>query len=216
MTTKNGLFITFEGGEGSGKSVQSKILAEFLKAKGYDVVLTREPGGTIGADEIRKLVLTGETERWEPKTEALLYLAARADHWHNKIKPSLDEGNVVISDRFQDSSIVYQGICKGVDISLLDMIYSYITGGRQPDRKYLLSVDPEIGIKRSLARAGNTETRFENMNLEFHKKVHDGFMKLAQKNSKRFLTIDGSGSIEDISKIICEDVEQIFERLPTA
>ena len=213
MNTKRGLFITFEGGDGSGKSVQSKILYDSLASKGLDVVLTREPGGTTLSETIRGMVLTGETDKWDPKTEALLYLAARADHWHRKIKPSLNLNKIVICDRFHDSSVVYQGICKGVDINLLNSILSNITDGRFPDRTYLISIDPEIGLKRSLEKAGNVETRLEKMGVEFHRKVYKAFLEIAAANSSRFLNIDGNASINEISEIIEMDVSKILRKV---
>ncbi|MDR2074852.1 MAG: dTMP kinase [Holosporales bacterium] len=198
------MFITFEGGEGSGKSTQSQLLAQTLQEEGCDVILTREPGGTSGAESIRKLVLTGNEDRWAPVTEALLYLAARADHWYRIIKPSLDAGKIVISDRFQDSSVVYQGLCKGVSVDFLNRIYQYITSGIFPDRTYLLSVSPEIGVKRSISRKNNEETRFENMYIDFHKSVFQNFLKIAEENS-RFLVVDGNRDINVVAKEIYED-----------
>jgi len=212
MKIREGLFITFEGGEGSGKSVQSKNLRDFLENQGFDVVLTREPGGTVGAEEIRKIVLEGDIDRWDPKTEALLYLASRSDHWYKKIKPSLDKEKIVICDRFHDSNVVYQGICKGVDINILNSIVQYITDGRIPDRTYLILVNPQIGIARSLSRVGNTEIRLENMDMEFHQKVNDGFLKLSKESPERFLVIDGNQTISEISRIIEEDVLRILDR----
>ena len=208
---KGGLLITFEGGEGSGKTVQSKLLADFLKKKGYDVILTREPGGTEGATEIRKIVLTGSADRWGPIPESLLYLAARADHWEKLIKPALNNGQIVISDRFHDSSVVYQGICKGVNVEFLNTIYKNITNGKLPDRTYLVSVNPEIGVKRSLSRAGNTETRFENMKMDFHQKVYAGFLKLAEESNGRIKVIDGEKKIEEVSKEIKADATKFLE-----
>jgi dTMP kinase len=198
------MFITFEGGEGSGKSTQSQLLVQTLKEKGYDVVFTREPGGTPGAESIRELVLTGKEDRWAPVTEALLYLAARADHWYRVVKPSLDAGKIVISDRFQDSSVVYQGLCKGVSVDFLNNIYQYITSGIFPDRTYLLSINPEIGVKRSTSRENNEETRFENMYIDFHKSVFQNFLKISRENS-RFLIVDGSRDVNVIAKEIYED-----------
>ena len=118
------MFITFEGGEGAGKSIQANLLKDFFIENNADVILTREPGGTVLSEEIRKILLTGKSDKIMPLTEALLYLASRADHWERKIKPALRKGKIVISDRFHDSSVVYQAICKGVDISLLNTIYS--------------------------------------------------------------------------------------------
>jgi dTMP kinase len=198
------MFITFEGGEGSGKSTQSLLLSQTLMKHGYDVLLTREPGGTPGAECIRDLVLTGAEDRWAPTTEALLYLAARADHWCRIIKPALDSSKIVISDRFQDSSVVYQGLCKGVSVEFLNGIYQYVTDGVFPDRTYLLSVDPEIGIERSISREDNLETRFENMYIDFHRLVFQNFLKIAEDNP-RFRVIDGNRDINVIGREIYRD-----------
>lgn len=200
------LFISFEGGEGTGKSIQAKMLSDFLISKGKNVIITREPGGTDLAEEIRKIVLIGDPEKLNPLTESLLYLAARSDHWLKKIKPSLDSGNIVISDRFHDSSVVYQGICKGVSHSILNQVFREITQGRSPNRTYLLDLDPKIGISRSLSREGNNETRFEKMDLKFHEKVREGFLNLAKSDKKRFRVIDASLSIDEIHSIIKNDI----------
>ena len=182
------------------------MLSDFLISKGKNVIITREPGGTDLAEEIRKIVLIGDPEKLNPLTESLLYLAARSDHWLRKIKPSLDSGNIVISDRFHDSSVVYQGICKGVSHSILNQVFREITQGRSPDRTYLLDLDPKIGISRSLSREGNNETRFEKMDLKFHEKVREGFLNLAKSDKKRFRVIDASLSIDEIHSIIKNDI----------
>ena len=204
------MFITFEGGEGTGKSVQANLLKEFFISSGVDVVLTREPGGTPFAEEIRKTLLTGEPEKITPLTEALMYLAARAEHWERKIKPALNAGKVVISDRFHDSSVVYQGICKGVDINVLDTVYSSITNNQIPDRTYLIDLAPEIGLARSLSR-DNSETRFEKMDISFHKKVRDAFLELARKCSDRYLVLDGSLPIDAIQELIRKDLSDFLK-----
>ena len=203
-------FITFEGGEGTGKSVQAKLLKDFLIQSGKDVVLTREPGGTPLAEEIRKVLLIGDPEKMNPLTESLLYLASRSDHWSQKIKSSLDEGKYVISDRFHDSSLVYQGICKGVDPDFLNMIFKKITNNRKPNRTYLIDLDPKIGVARSFSRESNNETRFEKMDISFHEKVRDAFLRLADQDQERFLVIDGNLSIEEIHNIIKKDISKFF------
>ncbi|MDR3224330.1 MAG: dTMP kinase [Holosporales bacterium] len=202
------MLITFEGGEGAGKSVQAKLLSEYLISIGIKVVLTREPGGTPLSEEIRKTLLTGDVDKIAPITESLLYLAARSDHWIRKIKPALDNCISVVCDRYQDSSVVYQGICKKVNINLLNIIYSEITNGILPDITYLIDIDPKIGISRSLERNGNIETRFEQMDLSFHKKVRKGFLDLAQEEPHRFIVIDGSLSIEEIHAEIISNLQK--------
>lgn len=206
MIKNRGFFITFEGGEGSGKSLQSRLLYEHLKNDGFDVVLTHEPGGTSGSEEIRNILLKGNIDKWDPTSESLLYLASRSDHWNRLIKPSLDDGKIVISDRFHDSSVVYQGICKNIDISFLDYIYNFITLRRYPDRTYFMKIDPEIGLKRSLGRVDNDETRFENMDISFHKNVLDGFLRLSREFEDRFYVVDGNMSINDIHSEIYDDI----------
>ncbi|GHT88372.1 thymidylate kinase [Alphaproteobacteria bacterium] len=205
---KKGVFVTFEGIDGSGKTIQSKLLFEYLVNRNVDAILTREPGGTDGAEQIRELLLKGKVDKWHQTTEALLYLAARAEHWERKIKPALDNGKVVICDRFQDSSVVYQSICKGVDIELLDCVYKSITNNKQPDMTFLIDIEPEVGIKRSFSRENN-ETRFEHMNLNFHKKARESFLKLSESNT-RFCAINGSLSIEQIHEIITKKFDMMF------
>ncbi len=203
-------FITFEGGEGTGKSVQANLLQEFLTKSGKDVLMTREPGGTPLAEEIRHIVLTGDPEKMDPLTESLLYLAARADHWTQKIKPSVDNKKIIICDRFHDSSVVYQGICKKVDLGLLNSIFDKITKGQYPTRTYLIDLDPKIGISRSISRENNNETRFEKMDISFHEKVRKAFLRLAKQDKKRFLVIDGTLSIQEIHEIIKEDIKKFI------
>ncbi len=205
MPAKHGLFITFEGGEGCGKSSQSRLLADRLTTEGYEVVLTREPGGTMGAEHIRSLLLTGATDKWDPVTESLLYLAARADHWYKVIKPALELGKIVICDRFHDSSVVYQGYGKGVSTDFLNTIYHNITNGTYPDRTYLIIIDPIVGLKRSFAREQNNETRFENMDLEFHEAVLSSFKKLAENNN-RFVVLDGNQTKKSLHESIFQDI----------
>ena len=203
-------FITFEGGEGTGKSVQANLLQEFLTKSGKDVLMTREPGGTPLAEEIRHIVLTGDPEKMDPLTESLLYLAARADHWTQKIKPSVDNKKIIICDRFHDSSVVYQGICKKVDLGLLNSIFDKITKGQYPTRTYLIDLDPKIGISRSISRENNNETRFEKMDISFHEKVRKAFLQLAKQDKKRFVVIDGTLSIQEIHEIIKEDIKKFI------
>lgn len=200
-------FITFEGGEGSGKSLQASLLKDFL---GDRAVLTREPGGTPLAEEIRRTLLIGDPDKVSPLTEALLYMAARSDHWENSIIPHLKHSKIVICDRFHDSGIVYQGVCKNVSIELLNTILSHITNGRLPDRTYLIDIDPQIGVARSLGRKGNIETRFEKLDISFHEKVRQAFLDLANQNSERFLVINGSLGIKEIHKIIKKDIEKFL------
>jgi dTMP kinase len=205
---KRGFFITFEGIDGSGKTIQSKLLFDYLTSKGIDVILTREPGGTNGAEQIRSIILTGSVNRWEPITESLLFLSSRSDHWLKKIKPALDNGKIVICDRFQDSSVVYQGICKGVDIKFLNYIYENVTNNRQPDKTFLIDIEPNISISRSIARE-NSETRFEKIDMSFHEKARESFLKIAKQN-ERFTIIDGNKPIGKIREIIAQKTLDII------
>jgi dTMP kinase len=207
---KRGIFITFEGIDGAGKTIQSKLLFDYLTSQNFKVILTREPGGTHGAEQIRNLVLTGEIDRWHPITESLLYLSSRSDHWLRVIKPALDNGQIVICDRFQDSSIVYQGMCKGVDLSFLNYIYNSFTNNIYPDKTFLIDMPPEISIKRSISRCNNIETRFENMDLEFHKKSRESFLKLSTEN-KRFTIINGTELIDNIHQLIVQETLELIK-----
>jgi dTMP kinase len=206
----HGLFITFEGGEGCGKSLQAKLLYDWLISSHREVILTREPGGTELSENIRKWLLVGNVNIWDPTTESLLFMAARSEHWSKKILPALVSGSSVICDRFQDSSVVYQGICKGVSLDMLSRIYLEITGDSYPDRTYLLDIPPEVGIRRSISRSDNNETRFEKMDMSFHEKVRNAFLELANQYSERYVILDGSLSPGEIHEKIKEDMMQLF------
>jgi dTMP kinase len=210
---RNGLFITFEGGEGCGKSLQAGMLFDWISLSKIPVMLTREPGGTILSEDIRRWLLVGSINKWDPVTESLLYLASRSDHWFKKIYPALNSNSMVICDRFQDSSVVYQGIGKGVSLNLLDQIYLEITGGRYPNRTYLLDIAPEIGLRRSIARTDNDETRFENMDIFFHEKVRSSFLRVAEKNPDRYLVLDGNLPATEIHEKIKSDLKLQFRNI---
>ena len=172
-----GKLITFEGIDGSGKSTQGKRLAESLRALGQTVTLTREPGGIPGAEEIRRLVLEGATDRWSAETEILLFTAARRDHLEKTIRPALARGEVVISDRFADSTRIFQGITRGDLSDTVDRLHTLMIGV-EPDLTLLFDLDPALGLSRANARAG-TELRFEDMGLAFQQKARAGFLALA-------------------------------------
>jgi dTMP kinase len=207
------LFLTFEGGDGCGKSLQSKLLVDWLLSLGKKVVLTREPGGTHLAENIRSLLLIDEVNSLEPITEAMLFLAARSDHWLKVIKPAIENNSIVVCDRFQDSSVVYQGFGKNVSLDLLEHCYLEITNGYHPDRTYLLDLDPALGVHRSISRINNNETRFENMELSFHEKVRNSFLEIANLHSDRFLVLDGLLSSEKIHEMIKEDLMRQFHNI---
>lgn len=208
-----GYFITFEGGEGCGKSTQIKLFTEYLQKKGIPCLLTREPGGSQGAEEIRALLLKGDTSKWDKITEILLFSAARRDHLVKKIWPTLEQGTTVISDRFADSTMAYQGYGYGINEASIQMVndtYKMIAGDFEPDLTFILDIAPEVGINRSMARSGNDEQRFEHMDLTFHHNLRNGFLKIASQNPKRYAVIDASGSIDQVHQDI---IKQFEERL---
>jgi len=172
-----GRFITFEGIDGSGKSTQSRRFAELLTARGDEIILTREPGGSTGAEEIRNLVLTGETDRWSAETEILLFTAARRDHMEKTISPALAAGKTVVCDRFADSTRVYQGATRGDLRSKVDALHDLMIG-REPDLTFIIDMDPKVALARGLAR-GSGEDRFEDFGLAFQETLRHGFLTLA-------------------------------------
>ncbi len=184
------MFITFEGIDGSGKSTQARALAEALRALGHDPVLTREPGGSPGAEEIRRLVLEGDPDRWSAETELLLFTAARRDHLERTIAPALAAGRVVICDRFADSTRMYQGLSRGDLRATVDTLQRLMIG-REPDLTFLIDIDPETGLARAKSRNG-TEERFEDFGLGLQRKMRDGFLALAREFAPRFRVIDGT------------------------
>ncbi len=184
-----GLFLTFEGIDGSGKSTQARRLAEGLRALGHDVVLTREPGGSDGAEEIRTLLVSGDPSRWSPETEILLFTAARRDHLEKVIEPALNDGKIVISDRFADSTRVYQGAARGDLVTKVDALHDLMIG-REPDMTFLIDMDPSAALARGLAR-NSGEDRFEDFGLDFQERLHAGFLMLAEAHPDRFHVIDG-------------------------
>lgn len=204
------MFITFEGGEGTGKSTQALILAETLKKNNIDVVLTREPGGSPGAEVIRNLLVTGSVDRWSSMSEVLLMYAARADHWQNTIKPALDHGNWVLCDRFADSTVAYQGYGRGVNCEFLKLLYKHVIGDAEPDITFIFDLDVEEGIKRAIARMEAdtvVEGRFEAMDVEFHKRIRAGFLEIAKTNA-RCCVLDASEHPKVINKKIIDILQE--------
>ncbi|MFZ3583872.1 dTMP kinase [Loktanella sp. DJP18] len=182
-------FITFEGIDGSGKSTQARLLADHLRGIGLHVVLTREPGGSAGAEEIRQLLLTGDPDRWSAQTEILLFTAARRDHMEKTVQPALDAGQTVISDRFADSTRVYQGATRGDLRHMVDQLHTLMIG-REPDLTFIIDMDPAKALRRGLARSSG-EDRFEDMGLRFQETLRHGFLTLARDNGDRCVVIDG-------------------------
>ncbi len=193
-----GKFITLEGGEGAGKSTQVQALAEALKAKGIECLVTREPGGSPGAESIRAMVLEGGDERWTPRSEALLFAAARADHLERTILPALDEGRWVICDRFADSSLAYQGGAGGLGIAEVRAINAFATGGIAPDRTFVLALVD--GGKRARARDDMGSDRIGGRPESYHQKVDLAFREIAAEEPGRIRLVDASGSPEEVTR----------------
>ncbi len=193
-------FITFEGIDGSGKSTQSRRFADHLRAQGQDVVLTREPGGSPGAEEIRQLVLTGDPDRWSAETEILLFTASRRDHLEKTIEPALASGQTVISDRFADSTRVYQGATRGDLRNMVDQLHTLMIG-REPDLTFIIDMDPATALERGLARKSG-EDRFEDFGLSFQETLRHGFLALAHAHPERCVLIDGNRTADQIASEI--------------
>ena len=190
------MFITFEGIDGSGKSSQARRLARFLEGMARDVVLTREPGGSEGAEAIRSLLVTGDIGRWSAMTEMLLFTAARRDHLEKTIEPALERGAIVISDRFVDSTRVYQGATRGAFRARVDQIHD-VAIQREADLTFVIDLDPKIALSRGLAR-NSGEDRFEDFGLPFQEKLRDGFLALAHSFPERVVVIDGAGDEDTV------------------
>ncbi len=200
-----GMFITFEGIDGSGKSTQAKALVAALEAKGMACIWTREPGGSEGAEAIRKLLVEGDPDRWSAETEILLFNAARRDHLEKTIAPALERGETVVCDRFVDSTRIYQGVVRADLRETVDIMHKTMIG-READLTFIIDIDPEVALTRGLAR-NSGEDRFEDMGLQFQKDLRAGFLELAAQNPKRCIIIDGSQSMDDVGR----DVLSAFE-----
>jgi len=209
--SKKGLFISFEGGEGVGKSTQIELLKTSLTKKNINVVSTREPGGTKEGELIRKFLVSGEINSWDSYSESLLFNALRREHINKIINPSLFKGDIVLCDRFIDSTIVYQGVGGGINQTLLLSLHKNFCYDLYPDITFFLSLDPKVGIDRTLSRNNKTENRFENMGLSYHQKIQDGFKALSDKNNKRFFEINAELSVEKISNQIFDHVISIIK-----
>ncbi|MGF1550678.1 MAG: dTMP kinase [Sphingomonadaceae bacterium] len=194
-----GRFISLEGGEGAGKSTQARRLAQALRERGHEVVETREPGGSPGAEAIRSLLLEGAPERWTAESEALLFAAARADHVARVVRPALAAGRWVVSDRFVDSSIAYQGIAGGVGPAVVGALHEIGSGGLYPDRTLILALSASEGGRRSAARDGTAGDRIAARGAEYHARVAEAFESLAQGEPERFAIVDASGGEEEVT-----------------
>ena len=209
--SKKGLFISFEGGEGVGKSTQIELLKTSLSKKNINVLSTREPGGTKEGELIRKFLVSGEVNSWDSFSESLLFNALRREHINKIINPSLFKGDIVLCDRFIDSTIVYQGVGGGINQKLLLSLHKNFCYDLYPDITFFLSLDPKVGIDRTISRNNKTENRFENMGLSYHQKIQDGFKALSDKNNKRFFEINAELSVEKNSNQIYDHVISIIK-----
>jgi len=201
-----GRFITLEGGEGAGKSTQIARLKAWLEGRGHRVTATREPGGSPGAEMIRKLLVEGPVERWDGTTEALLHFAARREHLRSTVWPALKRGDWVVSDRFADSTLAYQGYGHGIERKIFDQLYEVAAGGFRPDLTIILDLPIEIGLKRAAERRGS-ETRYESLPHDFHVRVRSGFLEIAAREPKRCVVIDATGTIDAIAGAIADAVK---------
>lgn len=202
---KNAPFITLEGGEGSGKSTQIKLLSEWLSSEGVDHVCTREPGGSTGAEEIRELVLTGDVDRWTPMTEVLLYTAARSDHVERVIVPAVRSGRWVLCDRFFDSSIAYQGAGRGVGVDKVKDLQTLVLGDLKPDLTLILDLPIDVGLSRAVSRETDREKkedRFERMDKSLHEQSRAVFLEIAKNEPDRCVVIDAAQSIETLQQTL--------------
>lgn len=208
-SAKRGRFITLEGGEGAGKSTQLRRLADSLRvslhARGVELVTTREPGGSPGAEEIRGLLVTGETGRWSATTEALLHTAARRDHLERTVWPSLEAGTWVLCDRFFDSTMAYQGYGLGLGRDLVETLQTAALGGFRPDLTLILDIDVETGLRRAVARHGG-EDRYERMDIGFHQRLRDGFLDIARREPERCAVVDADADLDTVQARIWDTV----------
>ena len=201
-----GRFITFEGGEGAGKSTQVRILAERLRDSGLEVVATREPGGSPGAEAIRQLLVTGATDRWSASAETLLVYAARRDHIERMINPALERGAWVVCDRFADSPRAYQGTAGGADPALITALERHVLDGLKPDLTLVLDLPVETGLARAAARREG-ETRFEDKGAAFHERLREAFLQIARAEPERCAVIDAAGSADAVEAAVWAAVQ---------
>lgn len=209
-----GRFITFEGGEGAGKSTQITLLFEAMRRAGLPALATREPGGSPGAEAIRRLLVDGEPGKWDPMTELLLHYAARRDHLVRTIWPTLGEGKWVISDRFADSTRAYQGYAAGVEAAAIAAIHKQVVGDFAPHLTFILDLPAEEGLRRAGTRGGWSD-RYERMGIEYHRRLRDGFLEIARGEPGRCVVIDAARSVEAVHRAILAGFAKRFDRVLT-
>lgn len=215
MTGKLGKapFITLEGGEGSGKSTQIKLLSEWLHSQGVEHLCTREPGGAPGAEEIRHLVLTGDVDRWTPMTEVLLYTAARSDHVERVIVPAIEAGKWVLCDRFTDSSVAYQGAGRGVGVAKVQELQRLVLGDIKPDLTLILDLSVDVGLARAMSREGDKaikEDRIERMGRSLHEQSRNVFLEIARQEPDRCVVVNADQAVEDLQKQLQSIIRRRF------
>ena len=205
----NNLFITFEGGDGSGKSTQVNLLKDYLDNLNFETIKTREPGGTPSAEILRDLLTTGEVEKWAPMSEALLMWASRYEHLIQVIEPALNSGKNVICDRFYDSTYAYQGVAHNLGIDKMEKLKKIIIGDIEPDITFVLDIDPKVGLKRSLDRS-DKENRFESYNIDFHNNIRSAFLEIAKKNKDRCIVVDAALNEQEINNLIITVIDNLI------
>jgi len=210
-----GKFVTFEGIEGCGKTSQAKLLVQYLEKKGYSVLMTREPGGTPVSEAVREILLSTDFTNMHPRTEVLLYLASRAQHVSEVIKPALENGKIIICDRFSDSTFVYQCLVRGIDLKMIETINRFATEDISPHITFVLDVDPEEGLRRAKSRNQKNmreEDRMEREAMDFHKRVREGYLKWAMEYPERIFVIRSDREKEDVHQEIAGIVEKALIR----
>ena len=208
-----GRFITFEGGEGAGKSTQARLLVERLQARGISVVLTREPGGSEGAEALRNLLVIGDADRWTPTAETLLMYAGRSDHLTRLIRPALEAGTWIVCDRFSDSTRAYQGAGGGVSPAFIEAIEDEVVGSDKPDLTLVFDMPVEIGLERAFGR-DMFEARFESKGLAFHQRLRDAFLAIARDEPGRCALIDASGTLDEVAAQVWSTVAERLDLEP--
>jgi dTMP kinase len=209
---KRGLFITFEGGEGVGKSTQVRRLADSLKADGLDVLTTREPGGSAGAEAVRHVLLSGAAEPLGPRMEAVLFAAARSDHVEQVIRPAVEAGRIVLCDRFMDSSRVYQGVTGGLDPAFMTALERVTVNGMRPHLTFVLDIDPAEGLRRASARRGEGEgaDRYEKEDVAMHRRRREAFLAIARAEPDRCVVLDAGRSADAVARDVLDIARQVI------